>query len=517
MKKITLIPANKKIEKEKLKVCAYCRVSTEEETQLNSFKNQKEYYEKYINSNKDWKLVGIYSDFGISGTSKEKRASFNKMIEDCEKGEINMIITKSVSRFARNTLDSIKVIRKLKELNVNVYFEKEKINTMSEESELMLTILSSIAEEEAISISNNVKWAVRKKFEKGEKKASKAPYGYDKDENGNLIINEVEANVVKIIFKEFIKCKNQLEIQEKIKDLDNSKILKVGSIKNIIENPIYCGEIVYQKYYNDKFKQKRNNGELPKYYFKDKNKEIISVEIFEKAQNLIRLREKIVNRKNNKTYSEFTSKVICSSCNKNRQKSIRTYNTKNKITYWRCINCNSETIRDDVIKYMFVKMINKLIKNGNELIEPYLESLENYKVIDNREEKRKQLEKEILNLEEQKYNLAKLKQKGFIETDIFISRNNEITNKIDKINDEIKYIKKTNKAFKNEILESKKLLNIVNKLESYVKDFNVDIFNEIVENITVYNARNVTFNLKNKLELDENIKEEELKEIKLKM
>ena len=188
MKKVTLIPANKKIEKEKLKVCAYCRVSTEEETQLNSFKNQKEYYEKYINSNKDWELVGIYSDFGISGTSKEKRASFNKMIEDCENGEINMIITKSVSRFARNTLDSIKVIRKLKELNVNVYFEKEKINTMSEESELMLTILSSIAEEEAISISNNVKWAVRKKFEKGEKKASKAPYGYDKDENGNLVI-----------------------------------------------------------------------------------------------------------------------------------------------------------------------------------------------------------------------------------------------------------------------------------------------------------------------------------------
>ncbi|SHK66576.1 recombinase family protein, partial [Paramaledivibacter caminithermalis] len=173
MKKVRTIPAkNYKVHdtsfnKSKLKVCAYCRVSTGSSKQSESFETQTTYYERYIKDNPKWEFAGIYADKGISGTTAAKRVEFNRMIKDCEKGKIDLIITKSISRFARNTADCLEVVRTLKDLNVGVYFERENINTMGAESELILSVLSSIAQDESRNMSENIKWAVQKRFKEG--------------------------------------------------------------------------------------------------------------------------------------------------------------------------------------------------------------------------------------------------------------------------------------------------------------------------------------------------------------
>jgi len=186
----------------KKRVCAYCRVSTDSREQQNSFSAQVEYYKTFIGKRDDWEYTGIYADEAKSGTQVKKRDEFLRMIKDCEDGKIDMIITKSVTRFARNTVDSIEAIRKLKALGIGVYFEKEHINTLSEKSEQMITILSSLAQGEAESISTNNKWAVKKRFQDGTFKLSDPAYGYTKDEEGNLILKEDEAKIVRRIFHE---------------------------------------------------------------------------------------------------------------------------------------------------------------------------------------------------------------------------------------------------------------------------------------------------------------------------
>ena len=191
----------------KKRVCAYCRVSSDSIEQLQSFSAQMEHYTALIEKNNEWQFCGVYADEGISGTSKNKRAEFLRLIKDCEAQKIDMVITKSISRFARNTKDSIETIRKLKAVGVSVFFEKENIDTMSGESELVLTILSSIAQEESISISKNIRWGCQKRFQTGEWMQSYFPYGYTKDDNGDMIIEENESEVVRRIFREYLNGK----------------------------------------------------------------------------------------------------------------------------------------------------------------------------------------------------------------------------------------------------------------------------------------------------------------------
>ena len=207
---VTILPAKKQIEdsieiKERKKVAAYARVSTDSEEQLTSYNAQVSYYEKYICSNEDWIFVGVYTDEGISGTSRKKREGFNNMLSDALAGRIDLILTKSISRFARNTVDTLTTVRQLKEKGVEVYFEKENIHTLDSKGELLITIMSSLAQEESRSISENVKWGQRKSFSDG--KVS-VPYGrfmgYDRDENGRLKVNPEQAGVVKLIYKMYL-------------------------------------------------------------------------------------------------------------------------------------------------------------------------------------------------------------------------------------------------------------------------------------------------------------------------
>ena len=212
-KNITVIPARKRVgntatadNKPKLKVAAYCRVSTDSEEQATSYDAQVEHYTEFIRKNPEWEFAGIYADDGISGTNTKKREEFNRMIEDTMAGKIDMIITKSISRFARNTLDCLKYIRQLKEKNVPVFFEKENINTMDSKGEVLLTIMASLAQQESESLSKNVKMGLQFRYQNGEVQVNHNWFlGYTKDENGHLIIDEDQAIIVRRIFREYLQ------------------------------------------------------------------------------------------------------------------------------------------------------------------------------------------------------------------------------------------------------------------------------------------------------------------------
>ena len=231
---ITVIPAKKnstegnrgRTQKKKLRVAAYCRVSTDQEEQLSSYEKQVRFYTESINSNPVYECAGIYADEGISGTNTKKREEFNRMIADCRAGKIDRIITKSISRFARNTLDCLNYVRELKSIGVGITFEKENIDTLDAKGEVLLTILSSLAQDESRNISENSTWGTRKRFEVGQHKMSTKRFlGYDADENGKLIVNKKQAKIVRRLFMEFLWGKTT----DYIKRIFEREALRVGT------------------------------------------------------------------------------------------------------------------------------------------------------------------------------------------------------------------------------------------------------------------------------------------------
>ena len=222
MQNVTVIPAKKKVTTTRnsvahRKVAAYARVSTDNEEQLTSYEAQVDYYTNYIKAHSDWEFAGMYSDEGISGTSTKNREGFNRMIQDAKQGKIDLILTKSVSRFARNTVDSLTTIRDLKSHGVEVYFEKENIWTMDSKGELLITIMSSLAQEESRSISENTKWGKRKQMADGKVSLPYSHFlGYDKGPNGSLVINEEEVKTIRLIFSEFLSGHSFGDIAKKL-------------------------------------------------------------------------------------------------------------------------------------------------------------------------------------------------------------------------------------------------------------------------------------------------------------
>ena len=258
-KSITVIPA-KKVQtnvlhqvRKKIKVAAYCRVSTDQEEQLSSYENQVNYYREFISKHEEYELVDIYADEGISATNTKKRDAFNRLIQDCRAGKVDRILVKSISRFARNTLDCIKYVRELKELGVGVTFEKENIDSLDSKGEVLLTILSSLAQDESRSISENATWGIRKKFERGEVRVNTTKFmGYDKDENGRLIINPGQAETVKFIYEKFLEGYSPESIAKYLNDNEipgwtGKANWYPSAIQKMLQNEKYKGDALLQK------------------------------------------------------------------------------------------------------------------------------------------------------------------------------------------------------------------------------------------------------------------------------
>ncbi|WP_376785709.1 recombinase family protein [Ruminiclostridium cellobioparum] len=279
----------------KKRACAYCRVSTDSAKQHTSYVAQVEYYKAYIEKREDWEFAGIFADEAKSGTQVGKREEFLRMMKECENGNIDIIITKSVTRFARNTIDSIEAIRKLKSLGITVYFEKENISSISEQSEQMLTILSSLAQGESESISTNNRWGIQKRFRDGSYKLGCVAYGYTTNENGEITIKEDEAKVVRRIYSEYLNGEGSFSIA---RDLTKDNIPPVRTaekwndcvVKEILQNLIYEGDLILQKTYTTEvlpFTKKRNRGEMPQFFIKDNHEPIITREQGEMVREII--------------------------------------------------------------------------------------------------------------------------------------------------------------------------------------------------------------------------------------
>ena len=274
--KVMIIPARRQVgntvkaaDKPKLRVAAYCRVSTDSDEQATSYETQIEHYTEYISKNPEWQLAGIFADDGISGTNTKKREEFNRMISECNAGNIDMIITKSISRFARNTLDCLKYIRELKEKNIPVYFEKESINTMDAKGEVLITIMASLAQQESQSLSQNVKLGLQYRYQQGKVIVNYNHFlGYTKGEDGKLVIEPKEAEIVKRIFREYLEG---YSINTIASNLERDKILTgagkrkwwTSSINKMLRNEKYIGDALLQKTYTTDFLTKtrvKNHG-----------------------------------------------------------------------------------------------------------------------------------------------------------------------------------------------------------------------------------------------------------------
>lgn len=388
-KVVKVIPATKNkftamptLSVSKRRVAAYARVSTDSDEQFTSYEAQIDYYTNYIKMRSDWIFVNVYTDEGITGTSTKNRAGFNQMVKDALSGKIDLIITKSVSRFARNTVDSLTTVRKLKEAGVEVFFEKENIYTFDSKGELLITIMSSLAQEESRSISENVTWGQRKRFADGK---ISMPYknflGYDKGEDGQPVINEKEAETVRLIYKLFLKGMTGTGISKELESRGipsptGKKNWHASTVNSILTNEKYKGDALLQKKFTVDFltkKTKVNRGEVPQYYIEGSHPAIIDPVEFSMVQAEFIRRKKLGRSYRGMTV--FSTKIICGECGSFYGQKIWHSNDKYRSVSWRCNRkengvyvCDTPVFDIQFIKDKFIIACNKLLSNREKLL-----------------------------------------------------------------------------------------------------------------------------------------------------
>lgn len=349
----------------KKRVAAYARVSTEDECMVNSLAAQTSYFGELIRGNPDWEFAGVYADEGISGTLEKNRKDFARMLDDCERGKIDVILTKSISRFARNTVTLLQTVRRLKTIGVEVRFEREKLSSLDAAGELMLTVLTSFAQEESRSTSENVKWGIRRGFESGQMNAF-VLYGY-RSVNGKLQVVPEEAAVVRLIFENYLNgftaAKTERQLEEMGVKSYRGKHFSKDAIRKILKQEKYTGNAMLQKYYIESHithRKRKNRGELPKYFVENSHEPIISEEVFERVQQEIKRRRELgIFASGAVQTSCFTSKIRCGFCGKNYRRHKRTKKNGAEIVRWRCSlkktcgcgACEGEDIPEDELKY----------------------------------------------------------------------------------------------------------------------------------------------------------------------
>ncbi len=369
-------------QQKKRKVAAYARVSTDHEEQLSSYDAQVDYYTNFIKNHEGWEFVCVYADEGISGCNTKNRDGFNRMVQDALAGRIDLIITKSVSRFARNTVDSLTTIRLLKDKGTEVYFEKENIWTFDSKGELLITIMSSLAQEESRSISENVTWGHRKRFADGKFSYAYSHFlGLDYDqETGNLVVNPEEAKTIKLIFKRFLEGMSPHSIARElekrgIKSPTGRDKWYYNTIRYILSNEKYKGDVLIQKEFTVDYLQKRmkkNEGEVPQYYVQGNHEAIIDPEVFDLVQ--VELAKRFKGGMHGGGSSIYTNKIICGDCGCAYGPKVWHSNQNCRKIVFRCNQkyegekCQTPVVTEQEVKDAFVSAFNKLIGNSEEVI-----------------------------------------------------------------------------------------------------------------------------------------------------
>ena len=438
---ITVIPARRRVgntvkteEKPKLRVAAYCRVSTDSDEQAASYEAQVEHYTTFIQKNEEWEFAGIFADDGISGTNTKKREEFNRMIGECMEDRIDMIITKSISRFARNTLDCLKYIRQLKDKNIPVFFEKENINTTDSKGEVLLTIMASLAQQESQSLSQNVKLGLQYRYQNGEVQVNHNRFlGYTKDEDGHLIIEPAEAEVVKRIYYEYLEGASLAQIGQ---GLQADGILTAAgkakwrpeTLKKILKNEKYIGDALLQKTYTVDFltkKRVKNNGIVPQYYVENSHEAIIPRDLYMQVQ------EEMVRRANlhsgamrkKRVYSSkyaLSSIVYCPKCGDIYRRIAWNNRGKHSIV-WRCVSrvehgpkcCDAPTVQETELQDVVMQAINTAYHSRDVVLEQLQQNIdtvlsESETPAENVDGRLEELQKELLKLANSKADYTEI-------------------------------------------------------------------------------------------------------------
>lgn len=496
----------------KMRVAAYARVSSDSDDQENSFAAQVKAYTALIREHGDWEMVDIYADEGITGLRLDKREDFLRLLRDCRRGKIDRVLTKSVSRFSRNTRDCLTTIRELKALGVSVYFEKENIDTATMTDELLFTFFAGNAQHESMSISGNMRWSYEHRMKSGKFITCKAPFGYRLVE-GRLKIHEQEAEIVRYIFDSYLNGKSKDEIARDITargypTRDGKEKWQCTTIDYMLKNERYMGDALLQKKYTTAdlpFRKKRNNGERDKYYFKNSHPPIISPEVFEKAQRLNQSR--VLPTMWKRTEHPLSQRIRCGACG-----SVFKRKTCNGKTYWVCRSHNNSKsccpitqIPEAEIYEAFLRLYNKLKIYYPVVLSPVLEQLRALKRNRNISNAQvAEINQKIAELTEQNHVLNGLKSKGIIDSALFLSQTNELNRQIRVLKTEKNKLMEQNED-DGAITESRCLIAMLEDGPELLAAFDETLFGSMVELVIAESSKRLKFRLTNGLELAERV------------
>ena len=482
-----------------LRVCAYCRVSTDNEEQQTSYKT-------LIEEHEDWEFVDIYADEGITGTKTAKRTDFHRMIDDALAGKIDMIIAKSISRFARNTVDTLNYVRKLRDHNVDVWFEKENIHTLELTSEMFLTLYSAFAQAESESISENVKMGVRAKMKRGELVGHYAPYGFIYDEEiENLVEVPNEAFIVRYMFDRYKEGVGTSTIARELNDKNipspTGKKWSDTVVFRMIRNEKYVGDLLTGKTYTDNpinSKKKKNKGEFDMYYTENHHEGIIDRETWDKCQE-------IANRRSGKYTADgkpekfsqvypFSSKIVCGLCGENYIRrswkarkegeppraawACRTYNTDH-------LSCQSYgNVKESYIEELFLNLYSVLCKYNKQVVEKLLQTIEETFENDDYSKDLKKIEAEIKLHREQLLELLDVRLAKIIDNDVFEQKSERINKKIELLELEAKKIKDY-VSHREQVKDRVERFRTIFETNTTLKEFDADVFESLIDRIII--------------------------------
>ncbi|HFU4359908.1 TPA: recombinase family protein [Streptococcus suis] len=498
------------VERTLKRVAAYCRVSSDSEDQKNSYDSQVKHYKEYISQRLDWQLAGIYADEGISGTQVGKRQDFQRLIEDCKNGEIDYIVTKAIARFARNTLDTLKYVRMLKDLQIGVYFEEENIDTLTMDGELLLTILSSVAQQEVENTSAHVKKGLKMKMQRGELIGYQGCLGYDYDSETKVIsINEEGAKIVHYIFERYLEGIGgkviARELQEQgFKSPRGHDKWNDTTVLGIIKNEKYKGDVLMGKTYTvDPISKRRltNLGEEDRYYIRGNHEPIISPEDFDKAQE-IRLRragnKKTVANVNGKRerYSKmyaFSSMLECGFCGSLLSRRSWHCRSDYRKVVWHCVTSikrgkkfcqHSKGLEELAIQGAFIEAYRQLYSANSDTIDDFLMLVQSELSDDTLRKELSKIQKSLNNLHRQENQLVTMKLENQVSDEVYQAKYYKISKEIERLSEEKVNVETTLKSendVKKRLLEFKTLLTD----GSTLVEFDRAVFESIVEKIIV--------------------------------
>lgn len=498
------------VERTLKRVAAYCRVSSDSEDQKNSYDSQVKHYKEYISQRLDWQLAGIYADEGISGTQVGKRQDFQRLIEDCKNGEIDYIVTKAIARFARNTLDTLKYVRMLKDLQIGVYFEEENIDTLTMDGELLLTILSSVAQQEVENTSAHVKKGLKMKMQRGELIGYQGCLGYDYDSETKVIsINEEGAKIVRYIFERYLEGIGgkviARELQEQgYKSPRGHDKWNDTTVLGIIKNEKYKGDVLMGKTYTvDPISKRRltNLGEEDRYYIRGNHEPIISPEDFDKAQE-IRLRragnKKTVANVNGKRerYSKmyaFSSMLECGFCGSLLSRRSWHCRSDYKKVVWHCVTSikkgkkfcqHSKGLEELAIQGAFIEAYRQLYSANSDTIDDFLMLVQSELSDDTLRKELSKIQKSLNKLHRQENQLVTMKLENQVSDEVYQAKYYKISKEIERLSEEKVNVETTLKSendVKKRLLEFKTLLTD----GSTLVEFDRAVFESIVEKIIV--------------------------------